>query len=49
LSARVADVTLGADRPKERKAMCRWMGWLGQPLLVDELLFEGPGRRTPER
>ncbi len=20
--------------------MCRWMGWLGQPLLVDELLFK---------
>src|SRR5881398_2322165 len=20
--------------------MCRWMGWLGQPVLIDELLFK---------
>ena len=22
--------------------MCRWMAWLGQPLVLDTLLFEAP-------
>ena len=22
--------------------MCRWMAWLGQPVLIDELLFKSP-------
>jgi glutamine amidotransferase len=24
----------------EERAMCRWMAWLGQPVLIEELLFE---------
>ena len=29
--------------------MCRWMAWLGQPVLIDELLFKTPARdRGPE-
>jgi predicted glutamine amidotransferase len=26
----------------EEDAMCRWMAWLGQPVLIDELLFKTP-------
>ena len=22
--------------------MCRWMAWLGQPVLIEELLFNSP-------
>ena len=22
--------------------MCRWMAWLGQPVLIEELLFKSP-------
>jgi predicted glutamine amidotransferase len=22
--------------------MCRWMAWLGQPMLIEELLFNSP-------
>jgi glutamine amidotransferase len=22
--------------------MCRWMAWLGQPVLIEELLFKAP-------
>ena len=29
--------------------MCRWMAWLGQPVLIEELLFKTPARdRRPE-
>ena len=30
-----------ASRRRER-SMCRWMAWLGQPVLIDELLFNTP-------
>src|SRR4051794_32556279 len=26
--------------PKKEGAMCRWMAWLGQPVLIEELLFK---------
>jgi predicted glutamine amidotransferase len=37
--ARDAAATIGCTRTKEL-AMCRWMAWLGQPVAIEELLFE---------
>src|SRR5918999_5351597 len=28
------------DPSRKRAAMCRWMAWSGQPVLIDELLFK---------
>jgi predicted glutamine amidotransferase len=37
--ARDAAARIGCTRTKEL-AMCRWMAWLGQPVAIEELLFE---------
>jgi len=37
--ARDAAPKIGCTRTKEL-AMCRWMAWLGQPVAIEELLFE---------
>ena len=35
-----ARLLLGAAPGVEEAPMCRWMAWLGQPVLIDELLFK---------
>src|SRR5206468_9629161 len=33
---------VGRDRIARRRSagMCRWMGWIGQPVLIEELVFK---------
>src|SRR4051795_10520435 len=41
-AATIAVPSAEADRRTKEIAMCRWMAWFGQPVLIEDVLFKTP-------